>query len=178
MQRRYGYSHKKTRISALHTQSAHPLPRRWRSALLYGNICKVKLCTTFSAACRNRQNIRIDAMKYPWLDDYCLKKKGCEKDYKEEWKAWRYMLAGKMFAMRGTDKEDMPIITLKLEPYYGIELRGSYKDIVPGYYMNKMHWNSVRLDGDVPDDLLKGMIDESYQILLNSLPKKLQKEFQ
>lgn len=87
------------------------------------------------------------------------------------------MLAGKMFAMQGTDKDGNPIITLKIEPSYGAELRKDYKDIVPGYYMNKLHWNSVRLDGDVPDDILKEMVDESYQILLNSLPKKLQKEF-
>ena len=116
-------------------------------------------------------------MKYPWLDAYCQAKKGCEKDYKEEWGAWRYMLAGKMFAMQGTDKDGNPIITLKIEPSYGAVLRQDYKDIVPGYYMNKLHWNSVRLDGDVPDDIVKEMIDESYHILLNSLPKKLQKEF-
>ena len=116
-------------------------------------------------------------MNYPWLDAYCLAKKGCEKDYKEEWGAWRYMLGGKMFAMQGTDKDGNPIITLKIEPSYGAELRKDYEDIVPGYYMNKLHWNSVRLDGAVPDDILREMIDESYQILLHSLPKKLQKEF-
>lgn len=115
-------------------------------------------------------------MKYPWLDAYCLAKKGCEKDYKEEWHAWRYMLGGKMFAMQGTDKDDNSIITLKIEPSYGAELRKEYKDIVPGYYMNKLHWNSVRLDGDVPDNILKEMVDESYLILMSSLPKKLQKE--
>jgi predicted DNA-binding protein (MmcQ/YjbR family) len=86
------------------------------------------------------------------------------------------MLVGKMFAMQGTDKSGKPIITLKIEPSYGVELRKEHKEIVPGYYMNKLHWNSVRLDGDVPDDLLREMIDESYQILLNSLPKKLQKD--
>lgn len=116
-------------------------------------------------------------MKYPWLEAYCLAKKGCEKDYKEEWEAWRYMLGGKMFAMQGSDKDGKPIITLKIEPSYGAELRKEHKDIVPGYYMNKVHWNSVRLDGNVSDELLKEMIDESYQILLTSLPKKLQKEF-
>jgi predicted DNA-binding protein (MmcQ/YjbR family) len=116
-------------------------------------------------------------MCYPWLDAYCLAKKGCEKDYKAEWEALRYLLGGKMFAMQGTDKEGNAIITLKIEPSHGAALRQDYKDIVPGYYMNKLHWNSVRLDGAVPDNILKEMIDESYQILLNSLPKKMQKEF-
>lgn len=74
-------------------------------------------------------------------------------------------------------KEGKAIITLKIEPSYGAALRQDHKDIIPGYYMNKLHWNSVFLDGAVPDELLKEMIDESYQILLHSLPKKLQKEF-
>lgn len=116
-------------------------------------------------------------MNYSWLDAYCLAKKGCEKDYKEEWGAWRYMLGGKMFALQGTDRAGNPIITLKIEPSYGAELRKEYKDIAPGYYMNKLHWNSVRLDGAVPDGILREMVDESYQILLCSLSKKLQKEF-
>lgn len=116
-------------------------------------------------------------MKHPWLDAYCSEKKGCEREYKEEWGAWRYMLFGKMFAMRGTDKGGNPIITLKLEPSYGAQLRMEHLgSVVPGYYMNKLHWNSVRLDKAVPDTLLKEMIDESYQITVNSLSKKQQKE--
>lgn len=115
--------------------------------------------------------------KYPWLDEYCLSKTGAAKDYKEEWEATRYMLAGKMFAMQGEDKQKNEIITLKIEPAYGALLRQDYPDdITPGYYMNKLHWNSVRLDGSVPEKILKEMVDESYDILLKSLPKKLQKE--
>ncbi len=113
-------------------------------------------------------------MNYPWLDEYCLAKPGCEKDYKAEWEATRYMLAGKMFALMGENKEKQPFINLKIEPFRGAALRQDYKDITPGYYMNKLHWNSVRLNGEVPDDVLKEMIDESYQILLDSLPKKVQ----
>lgn len=115
-------------------------------------------------------------MNYPWLDAYCLAKAGCEKDYKTEWQATRYMIAGKMFALQGEDKEGNAIIILKIEPSYGAQLRQEYKDIVPGYYMNKLHWNSVRLDGAVPEKILKEMVDESHTILLRSLPKKLQKE--
>lgn len=116
-------------------------------------------------------------MLHSWIDDYCLAKRGCEKDYKKEWEAVRYMLCGKMFALLGKDKTGKRIITLKLEPSYGTLLRMEYKDIIPGYYMNKLHWNSVYLDGNVPEFLLKEMINESYHILLHSLPKKLQKEF-
>ncbi len=117
-------------------------------------------------------------MNYPWLEAYCTGKKGCESDYKEEWGARRYMLFGKMFALQGSDKEGTPILTLKIEPSYGAQLRHEHEDIVPGYYMNKLHWNSVRLNGAVPEALLKEMIDESYDILRQSLPRKLQKELE
>ncbi|HEX3038075.1 MAG TPA: MmcQ/YjbR family DNA-binding protein [Oscillospiraceae bacterium] len=115
-------------------------------------------------------------MKYEWLDEYCLSKQGAQKDYKLEWQATRYMVRGKMFAMQGGDKSGTPIITLKLEPSFGSLLRSQYKDIIPGYYMNKEHWNSLYLGGNVPDKVLKEMIDQSYQLIFNSLSKKVQKE--
>ena len=115
-------------------------------------------------------------MRYEWLDQYCISHKGVEKDFKVEWNATRYMIRGKMFAMQGGDKEGNSIITVKLEPMFGELLRNQYKDIVPGYYMNKEHWNSLYLDGDVPDDDLKDMLGRSYSIVLASLSQKVQKE--
>jgi hypothetical protein len=77
-----------------------------------------------------------------------------------------------MFAMRCGDKDGKPIITLRLEPAFGALLRQQYKHIVPGYYMSKEHWNSLYLDGDVPDDVVQTMVRESHQIILKSLSKK------
>ena len=94
-------------------------------------------------------------MNYPWIDEYCLSKIGVERDYKTEWQATRYMIRGKMFAMQGGDKEGKPIITIKLSPMDGQALRSQFADIVPGYYMNKEHWNSLYLEGSVPDDIVK-----------------------
>ncbi|SHJ90807.1 Predicted DNA-binding protein, MmcQ/YjbR family [Hathewaya proteolytica DSM 3090] len=111
-------------------------------------------------------------MKYQWIDEYCLSKKGVEKDFKVEWNVTRYRIGEKMFAMQGGDKYNKSIITLKCEPSFGRALREQNENIVPGYYMNKEHWNSVYLDGDVPDDILKQMIDMSYELVLNSLSKK------
>jgi predicted DNA-binding protein (MmcQ/YjbR family) len=115
-------------------------------------------------------------MKYEWLDEYCCSKKGAEKDYKEEWEATRYMLQGKMFALQANHKDGKAIITLKLDPSHGQLLRDEYADIIPGYYMNKEHWNSVYLDGNVPADLLQEMIDESYALILTSLSKKARQD--
>ena len=113
---------------------------------------------------------------FSWLDEYCRALKGTVKDFKEEWNATRYLLDGKMYALCGTDNTGRPVITLKLEPLHGSYLRQRYEDIIPGYYMNKLHWNSVYLDGDVPDNILRDMIDRSYAIVFASLTKKAQKE--
>ncbi len=116
-------------------------------------------------------------MNYPWMDAYCLEKKGAEKDYKPEWEATRYMIDGKMFLMEGENKEKEPIVSLKLEPAFGNLMRQEYPgQVVPGYYMNKEHWNSVLTQGSVPDEALKDMIDRSYALILGSLSKKRQKE--
>jgi len=115
-------------------------------------------------------------MKYPWLEEYCLSKRGAKEDFKPEWDATRYSIGGKMFGLQGGDKQKKAIITLKCEPSFGLSVREQYKDIIPGYYMNKEHWNSVYLDGDVPDEVLKQMIDMSYELVFSSLSKKLQRE--
>ena len=115
-------------------------------------------------------------MKYTWLDEYCRSKKGVVKEFKIEWNATRYMIMDKMFVLQGGDKEGKPLITVKLEPAFGEFLRQQYKDIIPGYYMNKIHWNSLYVEGDVPDDIVRDMLDKSYNLVLASLSKKHQLE--
>lgn len=68
------------------------------------------------------------------------------------------------------------IITIKLDVMDGEFLRQQYKDIIPGYYMNKAHWNSIYLDGEVPADIVKELIEKSYYLVVEGLPKKKQKE--
>ena len=117
------------------------------------------------------------SMKYHWLNDYLLSKKGAQKDFKAEWNWERYMIRDKLFCAVCLDDSGNPVyITLKLEPARGDALRQLYPDILPGYYMNKVHWNSVKPDGEVPDDLLRQMLDESYSLILASFSKKKQME--
>ena len=116
-------------------------------------------------------------MKYPWIEDYLLSKKGVEKDFKAEWNWERYMIRGKMFcALCLDDAGKLTYITLKLEPARGDALRQLYPDIIPGYYMNKVHWNSVKPDGEVPEDLMRQMLDEAYSLVLAGFSKKKQME--
>lgn len=116
-------------------------------------------------------------MKYEWIDEFLLSKKGVSKDLQKDWNWIRYLIGGKMFAAICLDDNDNPYyITLKLEPTEGDFLRSQYSDIIPGYYMNKVHWNSIKADGNVPDELLKDMLDKSYNLVLNGFSKKKQKE--
>ena len=116
-------------------------------------------------------------MKYEWIDEYLLEKKGVTKDIQEEWNWIRYHIGGKMFAAICRDDDNIPVyITLKLDPIEGDYFRKQYEDIIPGYYMNKTHWNSVKADGEVPDDVLKDLLDKAYTIVLENLSKKKQKE--
>lgn len=117
-------------------------------------------------------------MRYLWLDDFLMNKPFVTKDIQKDWNWIRYQIGGKMFAAVclewGTNKPYY--ITLKLEPSEGDFLRQQYEDIIPGYYMNKTHWNSVKPDGNVPDDLLKDMLNKSYFLVWSGFSRKKQKE--
>lgn len=116
-------------------------------------------------------------MRYHWLEEYLLSKPGVSKDFKKEWNWIRYQIGGKMFAAVCLDEEDRQFyITLKLEPIEGDFLRTQYEDIISGYYMNKVHWNSIKPEGEVPDELLKDLLDKSYSLVFGGLSKKKQRE--
>lgn len=110
------------------------------------------------------------------FEEFCMSMREARSDYQPEWKATRYFIRDKLFALQGGDKNGRDIITLKCEPIYAKLLREQYIDIIPGYYMNKLHWNSIYLDGKLSDVLWKELIELSYSLVLKSLPKKVQKE--
>ena len=118
-------------------------------------------------------------MRYPWIDEYLMAKPGVTSDLKAEWNWIRYQLGGKLFAAVLLDEKNgnKPCyINLKLEPAEGEFLRGQYKDIIPGYYSDKRHWNSVLPDGEVPDELLRELLDKSYALVLAGFSKARQRE--
>ena len=116
-------------------------------------------------------------MRYEWMDEYLLQKRGVTKDLQETWNWIRYHVGGKMFAAICLNRQNQPYyINLKLEPMEGDFLRSQYEDIIPGYYSDKQHWNSVKPDGKVPDDLLRDLLDKSYGLVLAGFSKKRQRE--
>lgn len=115
--------------------------------------------------------------KYRWIDELLCKQTATKKQFNPAWQAYKYMLRDKMYAYIGiNDKKERPIMTLKLEPAYSDMLRREYADIVPGYYANKLHWSTVYLDGEVPDEVIADMVCASHKVLLSSFSKKAQSE--
>ncbi len=83
-----------------------------------------------------------------------------------------FKVAGKMFGLISIDAVP-PRINVKCDPDRALELRAQYAAVEPGYHMSKKHWNTVVLDGSVPDDLVRGWVDGSYSLVAEGLPKKV-----
>ncbi|MQA86376.1 MAG: MmcQ/YjbR family DNA-binding protein [Streptosporangiales bacterium] len=84
-----------------------------------------------------------------------------------------FKVAGKMFAIAPEDPEDGHLrVTLKCDPALALHLRAQYQAVQPGYHTNKRHWNTVVLDGSVPDEEVVEMIDHSYECVLEGLRRR------
>lgn len=120
------------------------------------------------------------SVRYNWIDEYLMEKPGVTKDLQESWNWIRYHVGGKMFAavlLDGGNNNEPYYINLKLPPMEGESFREQYPgDVIPGYYSNKQHWNSITPDGAVPDEVLRSMLDKSYTLVLGGLPKYRQRE--
>jgi predicted DNA-binding protein (MmcQ/YjbR family) len=82
-----------------------------------------------------------------------------------------YKVGGKMFAAASPD-EFPARINLKCDPERSLELRDQHESILPGYHMNKRHWNTLVLDGSLPSKLVAELIDHSYKLVKKGLPKR------
>lgn len=103
--------------------------------------------------------------------DYCLSLKGVEEKFPFGENVLVFYVGDKMFCL--TDIELFDMINVKCDPDQAVILREKYPDVVPGYHMNKKHWNSIRMNGSIPDKLIKEWIHDSYQLVINGLPKKI-----
>ena len=89
-----------------------------------------------------------------------------------------FKVGGKMFALSSLKQweKQEPSVNLKCDPERALELRANYDAINEGYHMSKIHWNTVAINQDVPDAMLKALIDHSYDLIFKSLTKKIQAE--
>ena len=109
------------------------------------------------------------------LIEICSQKPGAEKTLPFGPETLVMKVGGKMFALIPLDSSSLSI-NLKCDPFLAQGLRERYPAIKPGYHMNKVHWNTVHIDGSIPEDIIKNLIDHSYDLVYNSLTKKKQEE--
>ncbi|HRI01790.1 MAG TPA: MmcQ/YjbR family DNA-binding protein [Saprospiraceae bacterium] len=103
--------------------------------------------------------------------EYCLRKKFVEESFPFGPENLVLKVKGKIFAITDLESAEFKV-NLKCDPEYAEQLRAQHEFIQPGYHMNKKHWNTVHFDGDLSDSLLKSLIDHSYDLIVQSLPKK------
>jgi predicted DNA-binding protein (MmcQ/YjbR family) len=101
---------------------------------------------------------------------YCLKKPGATEGTPFGEDVLVFKVGGKMFALAALD--EVPArVNLKCDPDLALELRDRYEQVRPGYHMNKKHWNTVEIGSAIPEAELRKMIDHSYELVVQSLPK-------
>lgn len=101
---------------------------------------------------------------------YCLAKPGVTEHLPFDDRTLVFKVGGKMFAL--CDLEEFNSANLKCDPERAVELRERYDAVTPGYHMNKTHWNTVKVNGDVKGRMLQELIDHSYELIVSSLPKR------
>ncbi|MCB2202941.1 MmcQ/YjbR family DNA-binding protein [bacterium] len=112
-------------------------------------------------------------MDYDSLCTYLESKPGARRDMPFGPEALVLKVLDKMFALVAWQAEPLTI-SLKADPVDAIILRKQYSAIKPGYHMNKKHWNTVTLDGTVPDEEVRRMIDESYTLVVQGMTRAKQ----
>ena len=110
--------------------------------------------------------------------EYCLAKKGVTEHFPFDADTLVFKVGGKMFALASLSEWEKgnPSINLKCDPEHANALRDQYDDVIPGYHMSKIHWNTVYVNRGIADALLREMIEHSYALVYKSLTKKLQTE--
>jgi predicted DNA-binding protein (MmcQ/YjbR family) len=83
-----------------------------------------------------------------------------------------FKVEGKMFALSMLESRPLKV-NLKCEPELARHLRVSYPAVEPGWHMNKRHWNTITIDGSLPDKLVRDMVEDSYDLVVAGLPRKV-----
>jgi predicted DNA-binding protein (MmcQ/YjbR family) len=111
------------------------------------------------------------------VQSYCESKKGVEACFPFDETTLVFKVMGKMFCLASL--ETIPLnLNLKYFPDLIDDLRENYNCVLPGYHMNKNHWNTIICDGTVPDKLIFKWVDESYNLVVKSLPRKIKIELE
>lgn len=114
-------------------------------------------------------------MNIETLREYCLAKKSVTEEFPFGEETLVFKVAGKMFLLTSLTANPLQF-NVKCDPAKAEELREQYASVQPGYHMNKKHWNTVIVDGSISAELLRKMIDDSYDLVVASLPSKIKQQ--
>ena len=109
------------------------------------------------------------------LRRWCLAQPGAVEEFPFTPEHSVFKVAGKMFALSALDRTPLEV-SVKCEPELALQLRETYAAIRPGYHLNKTHWNTVTLDGSLPDRLVRDLVEDSYDLVVSALPKRTREE--
>jgi predicted DNA-binding protein (MmcQ/YjbR family) len=109
------------------------------------------------------------------LRSWCLAQTGAVEDFPFGPEVSVFKVGGKMFAISALDRTPLEV-SVKSEPELALQLRLTYAAIRPGYHLNKRHWNTVTLDGSLPDKLIRDLVEDSYDLVVSALPKRTRKQ--
>lgn len=123
------------------------------------------------------ENPGINHMDAADVIEYCLAKPAVTESYPFGPNTLVLKVCDKIFALFSLDSDTLRV-NLKCDPRWAEELREEWPEIIPGYHMNKKHWNTVDLEGSLPHHLIKKMADHSYQLVVASLPAILRQSLQ
>ena len=102
----------------------------------------------------------------------CLRHPGAIEDFPFGPATSVFKVAGKIFAISALERTPLEV-SVKCDPDLAVALRDSYPAIRPGYHLNKRHWNTITLDGGLPDQLVRDLIEDSYDLVVSALPKRV-----
>ena len=109
------------------------------------------------------------------MREWCLRQPGAIEDFPFGPETSVFKVAGKMFALSALDRTPLQV-SVKCEPELAVQLRDSYPEIRPGYHLNKRHWNTITVDGSLPDHLARDLIEDSYDLVVDALPKRVREQ--
>jgi predicted DNA-binding protein (MmcQ/YjbR family) len=112
--------------------------------------------------------LAVVIMNIEQIREYCLKKKGVTEEFPFDEETLVFKVMGKIFLLASL--YSIPLqFNLKCEPEKAIELREEYEAVQPGYHMNKRHWNTIIIDGSIPERNIHEWIDDSYNLVVLGL---------
>jgi predicted DNA-binding protein (MmcQ/YjbR family) len=109
------------------------------------------------------------------LRGWCLRQAGASEEFPFGPEHSVFKVAGKMFALSALERVPLEV-SVKCEPELAVGLRDTYPAIRPGYHLNKRHWNTITLDGSLSDQLVRDLIEDSYDLVVSALPKRVRDE--